>query len=385
VNIELLYIFIPALAFGPLLAYFENKFSKEWICVLWALLFSSVFFIFLGESMLLATQEVYLGGLIDLPFKLVVDTEAAILFTALYTFGSWTLSNYSMPTSLKGMLITFFNITILITCVVDALIVRMLLIELMAIACSVSYFKKEYREHRSFSFVSNSFCIGFMSLLMVLILAEVNSTYTVISGLTFLLYFIVRSGVLREFYVNSKSSTPFPAPILEQFLSVLSVLIVLYPYLLQSGWSEIYIHKCAFIFFVSFATLMLFILNRSKTTGLTRISQLKYMSLIVAFLNVTDGGMNYLPFIQLVAFFFLWEILHKYNDVTHYLEKLRWLLVILLVGPIPLLPFQKSLFIGIKGIVSTNVVMGVLSCFAVLGVLCLIPSGMFKDEEELMS
>lgn len=384
-NIEMLFIFMPALAFGPLLAYFENKFSKEWICILWALLFSSVYFIFLGDSMLLASREVYLGGLIDLPFKLVADTEAAILFTALYTFGSWALSNYSMPTGLKSILITLFNISILVACFVEALIVRMLLIELMAIAGSVSYFKKEYQEHRSFSFVSNSFGIGFVSLLMVLNLPEVSSSYAVISGLTYLLYFIVRSGVLRELFVNSKSSTPFSAPIFEQFLSVLSIVIVLYPYLLQSGGSEIYIHKFTFIFFVAFATLMLFILNRSKTTGLTRISQLKYMVLVVAFLNVTNAGLNYLPFVQLVAFFFFWEILHKYNDVTQYLEKLRWLLVILLVGPIPLLPFQKSLFVGIKGIVSTDVAMGVFSCFSVLGVLCLIPSGMFKDEEELIS
>ena len=332
-----------------------------------------------------SSKEIINEIFFDQPLRLVINIERVILYTALYTFGSWSISAFPVSKRYKAVFISLLNTIVFVICFVDSLIVRMLLIEAMAIASSVSCFTKDHQKHRSFNLVSNSFALSLLTLMIVLNLSEISSNYTIITGGTYLIFFIIRTGILRELFINTMPLTSENAPIQEQYLSILTVVTIFYPYVIQTGWSEVYIHKFAFVFFVSFSLMMLFILNTSKNSCLGRVSKLKYMIIIVAFINVAEVEPYNLPFIQLVAFFFLWEILYSYSYVTQYLEKLRWLVIVLIVGPVPLLPFQKSLLEGLKDILSKDIFLGVVACFAVLGLLCLIPSGMFKDEEELLT
>ncbi len=381
----LISLFSMAFLYGLLFSYFEDKFSREWFSLIGGVLFTIVNFFIIPQNVELATKEFFLGGLLNIPFKLNVNFHVVALGTFAFVMGNWCLSRYKLPKSVKATIYPLLNILVLMAFLINDLFVKIIIFEIMISLNSISHFLKTYNRDKKFTMILNSFCLGFTLLMLVLDLTESIEVYRHIFNGTFFLYIVFRSGLLREFAIQPVENKENAAGIVEQYFSSIVLISVLHGFLNGPGWGDLYFQNFAFIFLVAYATILYFILNRTETSHLLRISQVKYLFLLLAVVNSSTSPEGLLPFVQLLVFFFVWEIFSERKEYGSIIEKLKWLIIVLLVGPIPILPFQNALISNVKKIYETDVINGAVASVAVLIVLSLIPAGMFKNDEEALS
>lgn len=380
-NEGMILTFTFALLFGPLFSFFENKFKKEILALGWSVFFAITLYFVTGADFTYETKSLYLGGLLDIQIGIKTNYFSAVLSVLLGAMGAWSLSGFNISKPSKAVLYVILNLGILGVVFFDQLIVKMIILEILITLASCCYFLPKYVLQKDFAFITNAFCLGMLLVLLVFELSGQMQIYQELANIIYLIYFIFRMGVLRELFIFSSNVRCYTAPIVDQYFSIVFISSVLTKYLNSGIWANIYYEKFTFVALVAFSGIFYFILNRTKNSAFLRISQLKYVALILTFFSLTNGNDKMLPFTQLILFFFMWELLSELDNLKGWKDKMRWFLVVLLVGPIPILPFQKTLIENLKTIYANDYLLGAVGGISVLMVLILVPSGMFKNEE----
>jgi len=367
--------------FGPLFSFFESKFKKELLALGWSVFFAITFYFVSGVDFIYETKSIFLGGFLDIPIGVKTNYFSAVLSVLLGVMGCWSLSGFNISKPSKAVLYVVLNLGVLGVVFFDQLIVKMIALEIMITLASCCYFFPKYVLQKDFAIITNAFCLGLLLILFVFDLSGQVQSYQELVNIIYLIYFIFRIGVLRELFIFSSNVRRYTAPIVDQYFSLVFISCVLTKYLNSEIWANVYYEKFTFVAMVAFSGIVYFILNRTKNSAFLRISQLKYVALILTFFSLTNSNDKMLPYAQLIFFFFVWELLSELDNLQGWRDKLRWFLVVLLVGPIPILPFQKTLIKNLKTIYSNDYLLGAVGGVSVLLVLILVPSGMFKNEE----
>jgi hypothetical protein len=370
---------------GLLYSYFENRFSKDWLSVVIGVVNSAILFFVIPLNAELVTKELYLGGLLNIPLKIHVSYFNIVLATFSYLLGCWTVSGYSIKSKTKSTTYPLLNLFLLLAFLVEDIFVKIIILELLILINSISYFTKRFEAQKRFTLILNSFCLCSTLLMLVMRLTEDIEVHRAMFNGTLFVYLIFRLGILREFFIPSFNKKDNTAGEVEQFFSTIVLVAVVHDFVLGLGWNDVYFQNFAFLALVIFASVLYFILNRTLTSRFMRLSQLKYMFLILAMIVKTSESAGLLPFIQLYVFYFVWELLNKVDHQNSLVEKIKWFLVIVLIGPIPLLPLQKELISNVKQMYVADTLNGIVASMAVVVMLSLIPAGMFERKEGALS
>ncbi|MCO4793076.1 MAG: hypothetical protein KC493_05170 [Bacteriovoracaceae bacterium] len=332
-------------------------------------------------------KEYLIGNIIEIPVGIGLRIDEVLMISLIYPLMVWVLSKQNIVEVKKKILcLSVFPILLYGLFLVNSLILRMIVLDLVSLIVVLGYLDAKYSEVRQYYLLKNGVCSAITMLTIVFFLQDFDLKTVFIRNVLIFIYLIVRLGFLEElFHKSKKDDIPVESRLSSNLISVIGVFSVMQYFLTSVGWNHTYMEDFFIFISITFPISIYLILNNERESQINRLSQLKFVLLFICILNCQlIETANYYIYFQLLLFFFVREVfesyLYKIKD-NAVLTSVYWLLIFILVGPFPFLPMQERILSVLKIVLEKQPPLGILGILSLLAILSSLPRGLFKKSE----